>query len=278
MAATNPTATTPTHPPLTWLDFYTRNREDGGTIEELFAENMAGMAGKTEEHLGNTGMLTDTIIGSSNANMILVPGRPGKMLLLHHGFGARTADGFNLIFAQGNLSDSVTFKMLPRDETVTRITVGTGRKAETTLCPGLDSMLGAESAEEFKDLPAGNNQILFSKPNQIMVTPEIFLIAEGAKSVNSKDLAFEVITWLEADDDDDENVANLKREEAQGVETLLAMLWASENRKLSPIALDDVPDDPKLNVIIRKIKQKGWGVGGSSTGNNQNRSRRRRER
>jgi hypothetical protein len=261
MAATT-TDNSPTSP-VTWIDFYARNREDGGTIEELFEENMAGMAAKTEEHLEDTGTLTDTIIGSSYANMILVPGRPGKMLLLHHGFGARTTDGFHLIFAQGNLSDSVTFKMLPRDEAVSRITTGEGRKAETTPCPSLNSMLGAGSADVFKNLPTEGNRILSGKPNHLLVTPEIFLIAEGAKSINAKELAFEVITWLEADDEDDENTANLKREEAQGVETLLAFLWASENQKLTPIALDDVPDNAKLNLIIRGIKNKVGERGGT---------------
>ena len=107
--------------PRTWTEFFVRNRKNGDTIEELFAANMAGMTLLTAEHLANTGKLTDTIIGSSHANMIMVPGRPGQMHLLHHGFGASSSEGFNLIFIQGNLSDSAIFKMLPRESAVAQI-------------------------------------------------------------------------------------------------------------------------------------------------------------
>ena len=259
------TATATATYPRTWTEFYVRNRKNGDTIEELFAANMAGMTLLTVEHLANTGKLTDTIIGSSHANMIMVPGRPGQMHLLHHGFGASTSEGFNLIFIQGNLSDSAIFKMLPRESAVAQIrgegaegprTRAVAAGADTLLCPSLNSMLGADTAVEFMNLTAEGNTILAEKPNHIMVTPEIFDIAKGNKTVDAKKLAFDIISWLEEDEDDEEELRVLKEKEALGVETLLAMLWASANQGLTPVILNDVPDDAKLNTTIRNMKMK----------------------
>jgi hypothetical protein len=177
---------------------------------------MAEMTAKSVEHLRDPGRLTDSIVGSNCANMILVPGHPGKVHILHHGFGTNTSDGFQLVFLQGNLSDSVSFKMLPRDEAVIQIKSETGprRTEETKSCPSLNRMLGAETEEAFKELPSEGNGILANKPNHVLITPEVFRIAKGNKSVSAKKLAFDIISWLEADDEDDAALANAKRTEA----------------------------------------------------------------
>jgi hypothetical protein len=51
----------------------------GGTIEELFATNMAGMPTITTGHLRGSGQLADSVVRSKFANMVLLLGRPGKV-------------------------------------------------------------------------------------------------------------------------------------------------------------------------------------------------------
>jgi hypothetical protein len=87
--------------------------------------------------------------------------------------------------------------MLPREDAVAQIKGKAGRTragAETRLYPSLDSMLGAKSAVKFMNLAAEGNSILVDKPNHIMVTPEIFENAQGNKTVDAKNLAFDNIS------------------------------------------------------------------------------------
>ena len=74
----------------------------------------AGIITTTEELLDNTGAFADTVIGSSHAKVLLVPGRSGQMSLLHRRFGAKSVEGLSLIFAQGNFRANVTCKIIPR--------------------------------------------------------------------------------------------------------------------------------------------------------------------
>lgn len=250
----------------TWKEFYSRNKEDGGAFEELFSMNLATMAAKTETHLDNTGTFTDTIVGSTFANMLVVPGPLGKVHLLHHGFGCNTSEGFALIFIQGNLVDNSSIKILPREEAVNQI-VGErrGRRATTpALCPDLRSMVGVDNADAFGNLPGEGNEILQGKPNHVLVTPEIYHIAEGAKTMQATELAFSVIQWLQPEEDDDDEVVNLKETEARGAELLLAMLWATANDGTTSVNLQDTPDDPRINTTIRAIKEKVGGTAGRS--------------
>jgi hypothetical protein len=242
----------------TWREFYSRHKQDGGAFEDLFKSDLATMAAKTETHLNDTGALTDSIVGSAYANMVIVPGANGKVHLLHHGFGCNTSEGFALIFIQGNLVDSSSIKVLPREEAVSQV-IGEkrGRRGATPAsCPDLGSMVGVDTAEAFGNLPEEGNEILQGKPNHVMVTPEVYHIAGGAKTVKATELAFRIIEWLQPEEDDDDEVINLKEIEAQGAELLLAMLWATANKGTTSVALQDTPDDPRINVTIRSIKDK----------------------
>lgn len=250
----------------TWRSFYAHHKDDGGAFEDLFKANLAEMADLTESHIVDSGRLTDTIVGSAYANMMIVPGATGKVHLLHHGFGCSTTEGFALIFIQGNLVDSCSFKVLPRTEAVNQVggdKKGRGRGATIkTLCPGLQSMVGVTSADAFVALPEENNEILQEKPNHVMVTPEIYHIMGGAKTVPARELAFDIIRWLVPEDDDDDEVLELKEVEAKGAELLLAMLWLISNSRTKAVELSDVPDDDRINGVIRSIKNK---VGGDPT-------------
>ena len=123
---------------------------------------------------------------------------------------------------------------------------------------------GTENA--FANLPAAGNEILRGHPNHLLINGDIFLMASGAPNVRAKTLAKKIIDFLrvighdegsdEDDESDDEEMIAIKKEASTGVETLMAMLWASENAGLAPIQLQDVPDNGTLNQIIRNVKSK----------------------
>ena len=46
-----------------WVDYYVKNRNDGGPIQALFNQTLQTVAQRTSEHLGNTNALTETIVG-----------------------------------------------------------------------------------------------------------------------------------------------------------------------------------------------------------------------
>ena len=248
----------PTNNTLTWTTFYARNREDEGAIQDHFDKELSEfMDRRTVSHFENPEKLSQTIGGSAFANVVLVPGAPGRMTLLHHGFTCTTDDGFALIFIQGNLSDcSYYFKVLPRDEATAQIKGGNGRNG-TINCPTLASMREATTADGFAALVTQGNDILRQKPNHIVVPPTIFLLANGENDVRSKDLAIGILDAIRIDpEDDDEEEVERKEKEAEGMELLLSMLWASENDGLTPVALTDVKGNLALNQMIRTIKAK----------------------
>lgn len=255
--------------PATWLAFYARNREDNGAFQRLSDTDLGTFATRTRTHLNDALHFTESVAGSAHGNMLVVPGPPGKVHLLHHGFTCATADGMVMIFVQGNLSDCCYFKVLARPSAIEQIKVVVNNRSRTTNCPTLADMLGATTADEFKDLPAAGNVILRQHPNHLMINTDIFTMANGASTVSSKSLAFAIINWFRGDPeepDTEEDIIEAKMEVARGAENLLAMLWASENEGLSQIFLDDVADDPVLNQLIRGLKEKLEGRTPGTTG------------
>ena len=126
-------------------------------------------------------------------------------------------------------------------------------------------MLSTTTEDDFADLPAAGNGSLRGHPNHIMINGDIFLMANGAPNLRAKSFAMKIIDFLrivehdddhEDDDTDNEEMTAVKAEASAGAETLLAMLWASENGGLTPIHLQDVPDNGSLNQIIRNVKSK----------------------
>jgi hypothetical protein len=133
--------------------------------------------------------------------MLLVPpGSLGRVHILHHGFSCVTPAGPALIFIQENLSDCSYFKILPRNLAVEQIKRTTGTRSGATNCPTLAAMLGAVSAEKFKNLPVEASNILQLQPNHLMINPDhVFVMANGASTVAAKTLAFAVISWFRGD-------------------------------------------------------------------------------
>ena len=243
-----------------WTDYYNRNRNDGGPIQALFDTNAKSLARKAEGNLNDVGRLTDFITGSSYGNMVLVPGRRGTMRLVHHGFACNTKEGFTLAFAHGNLGDCTAFKTIQREELVAPVAGRDDNEEEgegrTRSAPTLDSMLGAESADEFAGLEGEGNDILDRLPNHCFITPDTFIKTEGSKQISSKDLAFYLIEKFQSSVEEDDEISVEKEEEAEGLEGILAMLWASENGMLKEVRMDDVPEDPIMSHIIKEVRRR----------------------
>jgi hypothetical protein len=261
-----------------WTDFYARNRNDGGPFQALFETNVAAMARKTEGHLNNAAKLTETITGSDYGNMLLVPGRRGTMQLIHHGFACNTDAGFSLAFAHGNLEDTTTFKTVDRNELVAPAVVRDDSSDEeesggAIVAPTLESMMAAESPDEFASLEAEDNPILENRPNHCLITPGAFEEVGGAKVISAKDLAFAMIEAFQNSAADDDEISTEREAEAAGLEDTLAMLWASEQGLLKEIHLVDVPESAMMSHLIKGVKSKLSGstgpplVGGVATGN-----------
>jgi hypothetical protein len=263
---------------LTWSTYYARQREDEGIVQSFFLSDLGSLAVKTRSHLNNTANFTETITGRSFGNAILIPGSTaGNMQLLHHGFSCLTDEEYSIVFVQGNMSDSSYFKILDRTLAVEEIRSAVARRAsaQQTNCPSLESMLATRTENAFAELPAAGNGILRGHPNHLLINGDIFLMASGAPTVRAKTLAMKVINFLrvighdegsdEDDETDDEEMIAIKKEASNGAESLLAMLWASENGGLTPIQLQDVPDNGTLNQIIRNVKSKltPGGLGGT---------------
>ena len=84
----------------------------------------------------------------------------------------------------------------------------------------------------------------------------MFVLADGARSVSAKDIAFEIIKALVAEADDNSERHQEKETERGWVEELLATLWASEKGMLNPIPLADVPESPLMNHLLRSVREK----------------------
>ena len=117
-------------------------------------------------------------------------------------------------------------------------------------------MLAAGSADEFADLEADGNEIRLKRPNHLLISPQIFVLAEGARTVSSKELAFQITSRLAFADDDDSVEVEEKETEREWVEELLASLWASEKGLLAPITLTDIRETALMNHLIRSVKDK----------------------
>lgn len=241
----------------TWTDYYSRNRRDGGSIEAMFDSNMRTLSLKSASHLNDVDKLTQTIVESANFNMLIVPGEVGNMQLLHHGFACGSGEGLALAFVNGNI-ETATFKTFSRIQAVEPITGAFGRRksGNSSACPSLRSMFAVQSAEEFRELQSEGNHVLDNYPNHHLISAEIFLIAKGAKSISAKELAYTLIKKHKISYNDSKGLRGIKESEAEWFESLLAMLWASENALLKPIFLEDVAETLVMNTMIRNVKEK----------------------
>ena len=122
---------------------------------------MGTLATRTRTHLNDALHFTESVAGSAYGNMFVVPGPPGKVHLLQHGFTCATAEGMVMIFVQeGNLSDCCYFKVLARSSAIEPIKVIVNNRSRTTNCPTLDDMLKATTTDKFKDPPTAGTLYL----------------------------------------------------------------------------------------------------------------------
>ena len=173
-----------------------------------------------------------------------------------------------MIFIQGNLSDCAYFKVLPPIEATNEIKAPSDGTRHTPYinCPSLASMRAVSTADEFAALEFQGSTILRKQPNHVIVPPTLFLMVKGESNVQAKELAMAIIAAIKVDQTgDDDALIDHKDEEAEAMELVLAMLWASENDGVTPVTLKDVRGNPTLNQIIASIKSK-LRIGGDDEG------------
>ncbi|KAI2489685.1 hypothetical protein MHU86_24894 [Fragilaria crotonensis] len=127
--------------------------------------------------------------------------------------------------------------------------------------------MGAESPEEFGAVEAEGNNILEDCPNHCLVTPSIFAIAKGSKSIDSKALAYHMIELFQLSVEDDNELSSTeKEEEAAGLESTLALLWASSQGLLNKVRLEDAPEESTMmNHLIKGVRDTLAGRDASTT-------------
>ncbi len=158
----------------TWTDYYTDNERDGGHLEYLFDKSQQDLADLCVGHLDDAESLALTISTSGGANVILLPGTKGEVIVLHQGFTTSTHLGGDLllVFVNGNLSES-PFKVL--NPTVATREIQSLQTLRTTDrakgCPLPASMFNATSEAEFLALVPEGNTELEGRPNHLFLHP-----------------------------------------------------------------------------------------------------------
>ena len=250
-----------------WTDFYERNRNDGGPFQALFETNTATLAAKTARNKASIPRLTEAIAGSGNGNMMLVPGTGGMVQVIHHGFATEVDGEFALVFVHGNVDEFATFKVLNRESAVEPIArvlepedgvddVGPPR-AEARQAPSFLSLIEAENARDFGELLPEGNDVLTDLPNHFLIHPKVFALTMGARSVESKYLAFEIIARIIHHEEEElDYLDEDEPDEGQDYEGLLAFLWAVANGLLTEVRLNDIPETTAMNNMVRKVRAK----------------------
>jgi len=241
---------------LTWAEYYKNQEDDGGMYEELFRESTVSLTDRTIQHLEDPEAFTQTVSGNSGGTMLIAPGKVGHVVMLHHGFPFVANDEFNVGFIQGNLKDSSTFKYVDREEITEQVKFGEAKRTATLNCPATETMMKAETPEAFAALVAEGNDILNQAPNHCLIAPPVFIMAGGNGTPSARELAMRIIEKVRPHDDDGDVTVRKKKALANGMELLLAFLWAAEKGKLKMLTLQDVPDVPRVNQIIRITKAK----------------------
>jgi hypothetical protein len=251
-----------------WTDFYERNRNDGGPFQAMFEMNTATLAAKTARNKASIQRLTEVVAGSGNGNMMLVPGTGGMVQVIHHGFATEIDGEFALVFVHGNVDEFATFKVLNRESAVEPIALALEpeegvddddgpRRVEARQAPSLLSLIEAGNTRDFGELLPEENDVLMDYPNHFLIHPKVFALTMGARAVESKHLAFEIIARIihpEEADLDHQNGGD--PEEGGDYEGLLAFLWAVANDLLTEVRLNDVPETTAMNNMVRQVRAK----------------------
>ena len=261
-----------------WTDFYERNRNDGGPFQALFETNTSTLAAKTARNKSSVHKLTESVAGSGNGNMMLVPGTGGMVQVIHHGFATEVDGEFALVFVHGNVDEFATFKVLNREAAVEPIVEepededdaeGLARFAKRQ-APSFLSLVEAGNARDFGELLPEENDVLMDFPNHFLIHPRVFALTMGARAVESKSLAFEIIARIIHPEE--EGLDGLEEgEQADGgdYEGLLAFLWAAANDLLTEVRLNDVPETIAMNNVVRRVRAKVSGQEMATRNNNQ---------
>ena len=263
-----------------WTDFYERNRNDGGPFQALFETNTGTLAAKTARNKSSVHRLTEVVSGSGNGNMLLVPGIGGRVQVIHHGFATEVNDEFALVFVHGNVDEFATFKVLDREAAVEPIGQEPDDEEEedaedptriaSRRAPSFLSLVEAGNARDFGELLPEDSDVLMNFPNHFMIHPRVFALTMGARAVDSKYLAFSIITRIiHPEEEGLDGLEEREQEDGGDYEALLAFLWAVANDLLPEVRLSDVPETTAMNNIVRQVRAKVSGQEMATRRNNQ---------
>ena len=169
------------------------------------------------------------------------------------------------MFVHGNVDEFATFKVLNREAAVEPIVEepededdaeGMARFAERQ-APSFLSLVEAGNAKDFGELLPEENTVLMNFPSHFLIHPRVFALTMGARAVESKSLAFEIIARIIHPEE--EGLDGLEEDEqADGgdYEGLLAFLWAAANDLLPEVRLNDVPETTAMNNVVRQVRAK----------------------
>ena len=262
MATLPPRTTTP------WNDFYFKNKNDGGPIQKLFETHMGKWTNHTTMHISNIHRLTKCITESRCGNMMLIPGKEGKVQVIHHGFETAIDGKLCLVFGEGNgIEDCAAFKVLPREEAVKPVSTAAWEDADDTeeqsgraakQAPRFLSLIEVGNAQEFGELLAEDNDILTELPHHFFIHPNVFALTMGANTMQSRHLAFEIINQIVCPyNERQHNLNEGEKEGGEDYDCLLAWLWATENRLLTEIKLQDAPTQTVLCATTTVVPPQG---------------------
>jgi hypothetical protein len=136
--------------------------------------------------------------------------------------------------------------------------------------PSFLSLIEAGSARDFGELLPEDNNVLTDFPNHFLIHPKVFALTMGARAVEGKSLAFEIIARIIRPEE--EHLDGLEEGERAGgedYEGLLAFLWAAANDLLTEVRLNDVPETTAMNNIVRQVRAKVSGQEMATRSNNQ---------
>ena len=263
---------------ITWATHYHRNKRNGSSTQRSFETSPEVWDRISLSHV-NRQTFVSSLSTIPSATFLLIPGEEGEAQLLHHGFlhSSEISGTGNAVFIHGNLIES-PFKTMPIDAATTLLSNPSSRTRTETFpkCPNLSDMCAVQSAEDFADLPAGNNNILEGRPNHFFISGTHFVDMNGIRSFPAEDLAFRIISSMlrlpdendenreepgeeeqeNGEDDDDDQEKSLIKESRGHHEALLAYLWTISQSIAPSIRLTDPPDDPTLGGRIQEFRSK----------------------
>jgi hypothetical protein len=192
------------------------------------------LATKTAQNKASIHKLTESVAG----NMMLIPGTNGMVQVIHHGFATEVDGEFALVFVHGNMDEFPTFKVLNRESAVEPTAQEPKDDGPMMVAarqaPSFLSLTEAGNARDFGELLPKDNDVLTDFPNHFLIHPKVFALTMGARAMEGKHLAFEIIARIIRPEEEHlDGLEEGEQVDGEDYEGLLAFLWAAANESTS---------------------------------------------